>query len=156
MFHFICSFPLIIYVWPPFVVYKVFFFLPLPSRFNYFNLIEFKGTKNQLTLRKVVDFFRPKILVKSSSSSSPDCPAWLGYRHGCGRTDRRPNVQNNKNFISEFSWIYTLIKCIIHKLSKNLCGHICVPRLYHICGSCGAYIKGTTLLWYKFYKLHFS
>ena len=73
MFHFIRSFPLIIYVWPPFVVYKVFFFLPLPSHFNYFNLIEFKGTKNQLTLRKAVDFFRAKILVKSSSS--PDSPA---------------------------------------------------------------------------------
>ena len=28
-------------------------------------------------------------------------------------------VQNSKNFISELSWIYTYIKCIIHKLSKK-------------------------------------
>ena len=33
----------------------------------------FKGRINQLTLQKVVDFFRAKILVKSSSS--PYCPA---------------------------------------------------------------------------------
>ena len=49
------------------------------------NLLEFLGyevkrEKNQLALRKSGEFFRAKILVKSSSS--PDRPARLGYRRG--------------------------------------------------------------------------
>ena len=52
-------------------------FEPLKSNHSTFSCVtiftEIKGTKNQLALRKVVDFFRAKILVKSSSS--PDSPA---------------------------------------------------------------------------------
>ena len=36
-----------------------------------------------------------------------------------GERSSKVKVQNNKNFISEFSWIYTYIKCIIRKLSKK-------------------------------------
>ena len=68
-------------------------------------------------------------------------------------------VQNSKNFISELSWIYTYIKCIIPKSSKKrvrplLCTTL-VPHLWYMWYK----HKCTTLLWYKFYKLqlfHFS
>ena len=43
-------------------------------------IVKFKRERNQLALRKSGEFFRAKILVKSSSS--PDGPARLGYRRG--------------------------------------------------------------------------